>query len=53
MTKVIHHGNEVDITYRNDVVFKKTLGEDDEDSKKVLKFLLYAITKKHFTISLL
>ena len=48
MTKVIHHGNEVDITYRNDVVFKKTLGEDDEDSKKVLKFLLYAITKKTF-----
>lgn len=48
MHKIIHNDEEVIINYRNDIVFKKTLGDNDEDSKTVLKFLLSAITRKSF-----
>ena len=48
MTKVLYKGKEVDIKYRNDVIFKKTLADDDENSRKTLSFLLSAITHRSF-----
>lgn len=48
MHKIIHNDEEVIINYRNDIVFKKTLGDNDKESKTVLKFLLSAITQKNF-----
>ena len=48
MTKIIYKGKEVDIKYRNDVIFKKTLADDDEKSRKALSFLLSAITHRSF-----
>ena len=48
MYKTIYQGEEINITYRNDIVFKKTLGDNDENSKTALKFLLSAIIHKSF-----
>lgn len=48
MYKIIHNDQEIEINYRNDIVFKKTLGDNDPDSKTALKFLLSAIIKKSF-----
>lgn len=48
MYKVIRNDEEITINYRNDIVFKKTLGDNDQDSKTTLKFLLSAITQKTF-----
>lgn len=48
MYKIIRNDQEIKISYRNDIVFKKTLGDNDQDSKTALKFLLSAIIKKSF-----
>ena len=46
--KIIYKGKEVDIKYRNDVIFKKTLADNDEKSRKALSFLLSVITHRSF-----
>ena len=48
MTKVLYKGKEVDIKYRNDVIFKKILADDDKESRMVLSFLLSAVTHRSF-----
>ena len=48
MTKVLYKGKEVDIKYRNDVIFKKILADDDKESRMALSFLLSAVTHRSF-----
>ena len=48
VTKVLYKGKEVDIKYRNDVIFKKILADDDKESRMALSFLLSAVTHRSF-----
>lgn len=49
-----YKGKELIITYRNDVIFKRTLASNDEESKEILSFILEAVTGrvyKHVTVT--
>lgn len=48
MLIVNHKGRKVKITYRNDVIFKQTLGKNDKESKELLKFVVEAVTGKKY-----
>lgn len=48
MISVEYKGRKVNITYRNDVIFKMTLGSDDDESRELLKFVVEAVTNRKF-----
>lgn len=48
MLIVNHKGRKVKITYRNDVIFKQTLGKNDKESRELLKFVVEAVTGKKY-----
>lgn len=50
MISVEYKGRKVNITYRNDVIFKMTLGSDDDESRELLKFVVEAVTNRKFRI---
>lgn len=48
MKKVKYKGEELVITYRNDVIFKRTLASNDEISREILTFILEAVTGRTY-----
>lgn len=48
MLIVKHKERNIKITYRNDVIFKLTLGGCDQESEEILKFIVKAVTNKEY-----
>ena len=48
LKKVYYKGTELEITYRNDVIFKRTLASNDDISKEILEFILEAVTERTY-----